>query len=76
VLWPFNPPEALPAFSGVATLIAPVRLGDETAPAKARNVILARIKALKSEHLKTETCSGFSVAINPANLVCVPRECL
>jgi hypothetical protein len=36
----------------------------------------ANPRALKSEHLKTETCSGFSVAINPANLVCVPRECL
>ena len=67
-------PKRYPHFSGVATLIAPVMMGDKTAPVKAREVIFARIKALKSEHLKTETCSGFLIAINLANLVCVARE--
>jgi hypothetical protein len=59
----FNPPESLPAFSGVATLIAPVMTAVKTAP-------------VKCEHLKTETCSGFPIAINPTNLVCVAREYL
>jgi hypothetical protein len=67
-------PKSYPHFSGVATLIAPVMMGDKTAPVKAREVILACIKALKSEHLKTETCSGFYIAINPANLVYVACE--
>jgi hypothetical protein len=69
-------PNRYPHFSGVATLIAPVMTAVKTAPVKAREVILARIKALKSEHLKTETCSGFPIAINPTNLVCVAREYL
>jgi hypothetical protein len=69
-------PKSYPHFSGVSTLIAPVMTADKTAPVKAREVILARIKDSKSEHLKAETCSGFPIAINPANLVCVAREYL